>query len=327
MLFDRDFQLKPAFFGALQDRAIPLSADETAVQNAVIHLGLDAIYPEEETIVNVYKTLDQHNPVMVQRFGADPWAMVYDGRVYLYMTGDERYGELGHAAYMKFKSTQTSRSVFYVQEETQYTNCMPVIMGHNTGACFYRVSHYNGNPITPTASGLLYGHYLAEQFVAGDFRMNSVNVPFNHGEPGGFARPIVYSAATVANADTVSFNRLMRDRDIKWGGARVGELMMYDSRLTTEQIRQNNAYLSKKWLGGMEEEFNRELAVYASDTDVVRRIENQFYFVEENREYSADYINYLHLMELKDRGSEGEDEFWWFFDETVNRLKNSYRDR
>ena len=89
LLFDRDFQLKPAFFGALQDRAIPLSADETAVQNAVIHLGLDAIYPEEETIVNVYKTLDQHNPVMVQRFGADPWAMVYDGRVYLYMTGDE----------------------------------------------------------------------------------------------------------------------------------------------------------------------------------------------------------------------------------------------
>ena len=39
--------------------------------------------------VNVYKTLDQHNPVMVQRFGADPWAMVYNGRVYLYMTGDE----------------------------------------------------------------------------------------------------------------------------------------------------------------------------------------------------------------------------------------------
>ena len=29
--------------------------------------------------VNVYKTIDQHNPVMVQRFGADPWAMVYNG--------------------------------------------------------------------------------------------------------------------------------------------------------------------------------------------------------------------------------------------------------
>lgn len=29
-----------------------------------------------------------HNPVMTQRFGADPYALVYDGRVYLYMTGD-----------------------------------------------------------------------------------------------------------------------------------------------------------------------------------------------------------------------------------------------
>ncbi len=29
-----------------------------------------------------------NNPVMTQRFGADPYALVYDGRVYLYMTGD-----------------------------------------------------------------------------------------------------------------------------------------------------------------------------------------------------------------------------------------------
>ena len=43
----------------------------------------------ETESVNVYKTIEQHNPVMVQRFGADPWAMVYNGRVYLYMTGDE----------------------------------------------------------------------------------------------------------------------------------------------------------------------------------------------------------------------------------------------
>ena len=35
------------------------------------------------------KALTDHNPVMVQRFGADPYALVYDGRVYLYMTGDK----------------------------------------------------------------------------------------------------------------------------------------------------------------------------------------------------------------------------------------------
>ena len=35
-----------------------------------------------------YKKHGEHNPVMTQRFGADPYALVYDGRVYLYMTGD-----------------------------------------------------------------------------------------------------------------------------------------------------------------------------------------------------------------------------------------------
>ncbi len=35
------------------------------------------------------KGMDDHNPVMTQRFGADPYALVYNGRVYLYMTGDD----------------------------------------------------------------------------------------------------------------------------------------------------------------------------------------------------------------------------------------------
>ncbi len=34
------------------------------------------------------KAVTDRNPVMVQRFGADPYALVYGDRVYLYMTGD-----------------------------------------------------------------------------------------------------------------------------------------------------------------------------------------------------------------------------------------------
>ena len=45
--------------------------------------------PKEEKPLLVYKKPENHNPVMVQRFGADPWAMVYKDRVYLYMTGDD----------------------------------------------------------------------------------------------------------------------------------------------------------------------------------------------------------------------------------------------
>lgn len=35
-----------------------------------------------------YKGLDETNPLMTQRFGADPYAMVYGDRVYFYMTAD-----------------------------------------------------------------------------------------------------------------------------------------------------------------------------------------------------------------------------------------------
>ncbi len=40
------------------------------------------------TLRQGYKKQGEHNPVMTQRFGADPYALVHDGRVYLYMTGD-----------------------------------------------------------------------------------------------------------------------------------------------------------------------------------------------------------------------------------------------
>lgn len=39
-------------------------------------------------VLKSYKGINDTNPVMTQRFGADPYALVYDGRVYFYMTAD-----------------------------------------------------------------------------------------------------------------------------------------------------------------------------------------------------------------------------------------------
>lgn len=39
-------------------------------------------------VAQCLKAVTYDAPVMTQRFGADPFALVYDGRVYLYMTGD-----------------------------------------------------------------------------------------------------------------------------------------------------------------------------------------------------------------------------------------------
>lgn len=50
--------------------------EETEVDNQVLKL------------TQSYKGLDHNNPIMTQKFGADPYAMVYGDRVYFYMTGD-----------------------------------------------------------------------------------------------------------------------------------------------------------------------------------------------------------------------------------------------
>ncbi|MDE7327848.1 MAG: family 43 glycosylhydrolase [Lachnospiraceae bacterium] len=60
------------------------------------------------TLKEGYKKATYNNPVMTQRFGADPYALVYDGRVYLYMTGDifeyESLGEIKTNSYGKIQS-------------------------------------------------------------------------------------------------------------------------------------------------------------------------------------------------------------------------------
>jgi arabinoxylan arabinofuranohydrolase len=43
---------------------------------------------DDLTLATPYKEYGNHNPVMSQWFGADPWALEYGGRIYLYMSDD-----------------------------------------------------------------------------------------------------------------------------------------------------------------------------------------------------------------------------------------------
>lgn len=88
-LFSEKGRCNPAFFGAMQDEAVPMPGDPEAIATAAGRLNLEAEIKKEEEPVIAYKKPGDHNPVMVHEFGADPWAMVYGDRVYLYMTGDD----------------------------------------------------------------------------------------------------------------------------------------------------------------------------------------------------------------------------------------------
>ena len=43
---------------------------------------------DQLTLASPFKKYGSHNPLMSQWFGADPWAMEYDGRIYLYLSDD-----------------------------------------------------------------------------------------------------------------------------------------------------------------------------------------------------------------------------------------------
>lgn len=162
------------------------------------------------------------------------------------------YAELGTPAFMENHSTLESRSLFWVQEETSRSNCVPVVVGDRTGAAFHRsiANKYR----SPSFSGLLFGEWQPTKYQHGDIRMDGMRVPWNHYEPGGFARMMTYSMVGEKDDDALSYYMMLgSDRYSRFGGMRVGEIVSYRTKLTAEQTRQNNAYLRKKWLGHVPE--------------------------------------------------------------------------
>ena len=80
------------------------------------------------------KGLSDHNPVMTQRFGADPYALIYGGRVYLYMTGDmpeyDTEGKLLENTYSKINTINVISS----EDLVNWTDHGTVYASSETGA-------------------------------------------------------------------------------------------------------------------------------------------------------------------------------------------------
>ena len=65
------------------------NTDNTESKNTEISNKVENMNETKIKAKELIKNPMDHNPVMTQKYSADPYAMVYDGRVYLYMTGDE----------------------------------------------------------------------------------------------------------------------------------------------------------------------------------------------------------------------------------------------
>lgn len=81
-----------------------------------------------------YKGLDETNPLMTQRFGADPYAMVYGDRVYFYMTADafeyDAEGNIVENTYSKIHSI----NVISTADMVNFTDHGSIQAASSTGA-------------------------------------------------------------------------------------------------------------------------------------------------------------------------------------------------
>lgn len=86
------------------------------------------------TYTKSYKGLMDTNPIMTQRFGADPYAMVYGDRVYFYMTADafeyDAAGEVAENTYSKIRSL----NVVSTDDMINFTDHGSIIVAGEGGA-------------------------------------------------------------------------------------------------------------------------------------------------------------------------------------------------
>ena len=60
----------------------------------------------DNNLLKSFEPVGDHNPIMTQRFGADPFAMIYKDRVYMYMTCDIlTYDEAGKLTENTYSTT------------------------------------------------------------------------------------------------------------------------------------------------------------------------------------------------------------------------------
>ena len=83
-------------------------AGTTASEEAVNKAVQETKEEKPLKLSNAYKQYDFSNPILTQHFGADPYAMEYDGRLYIYMTADvlerESSGKIKENSYGQIKT-------------------------------------------------------------------------------------------------------------------------------------------------------------------------------------------------------------------------------
>lgn len=122
------------------------SAGEPEAQEPEVQIDYEA-YFKSMSKSKSYKGLNDTNPIMTQRFGADPYAMEYDGRLYIYMTADafeyDAKGEIKENTYSQIRSI----NVVSTDDMVNFTDHGSIQVAGRNGA-----AKWAGNSWAPAAA-------------------------------------------------------------------------------------------------------------------------------------------------------------------------------
>ena len=122
------------------------SAGEPEAQEPEVQIDYEA-YFKSMSKSKSYKGLNDTNPIMTQRFGADPYAMEYDGRLYIYMTADafeyDAKGEIKENTYSQIRSI----NVVSTDDMVNFTDHGSIQVAGKNGA-----AKWAGNSWAPAAA-------------------------------------------------------------------------------------------------------------------------------------------------------------------------------
>ena len=89
---------------------------------------------EQLKLADTLKPVKTHNPLMTQRLGADPYVIVYEGRVYVYMTNDiAEYNENGEVVPNTYSKIHTL-NVISSEDLVNWTDHGSILAASEEGA-------------------------------------------------------------------------------------------------------------------------------------------------------------------------------------------------
>lgn len=102
---------------------------------------------KDMTLAQPLKKVGLYNPLITQRFGADPYALIYEGRVYIYMTGDVLQYDKNHEATKNTYSAINTINVISSDDLVNWTEHGAIFAAGPNGA-----SKWGNNSWAPAAA-------------------------------------------------------------------------------------------------------------------------------------------------------------------------------